>query len=214
MYISTNHWARQWLTKGDDRCRNYFVCNVEKDMKGDDRCRNYFVCDVEKEKKGMIVKFRFECEGINNLEKVSKWLWQIDLPFRVDVLPFSPLSVQTTFAFTGQTSAIGYKVMSYYTHRMEEEGLIKNTHLSERKGETMSRTPMTHNTPDELIKDVKFNGKATIVFWNDGMKTVVKCSDNDIYDKEKAIMEAMMKKSLGNPSRVRKFFKKWIKEED
>lgn len=32
--------------------------------------------------------------------------------------------------------------------------------------------------------NVIFNGPATIVFWNDGTKTVVKCSDGDEYDPE------------------------------
>lgn len=48
------------------------------------------------------------------------------------------------------------------------------------------------------IKDVKFSGPATIVFWTDGTKTVVKCRKGDKFDSEKGIAMACAKKLLGN----------------
>ena len=48
------------------------------------------------------------------------------------------------------------------------------------------------------IKDVKFSGPATIVFWSDGTKTVVKCRKGDKFDPEKGIAMACAKKLLGN----------------
>ena len=48
------------------------------------------------------------------------------------------------------------------------------------------------------IKDVKFNGPATIVFWEDGTKTVVKCQEGDTFDSEKGLAMAIAKKALGN----------------
>lgn len=50
------------------------------------------------------------------------------------------------------------------------------------------------------IKDIKINGPATIVFWADGTKTVVKCGAEDIYDSEKAVAMCFMKKALGGRS--------------
>lgn len=47
------------------------------------------------------------------------------------------------------------------------------------------------------IKDVKFSGPATIVFWDDGDKTVVKCQDGDVYDKEKGLLMAIAKRVYG-----------------
>lgn len=47
-------------------------------------------------------------------------------------------------------------------------------------------------------KKVIVNGPATIIIWEDGTKTVVKCSPGDKYDLEKAIALCFMKKSLGN----------------
>lgn len=43
------------------------------------------------------------------------------------------------------------------------------------------------------VKDIKFNGPATIIFYEDGSKEVVKCQKNDKNDKEKAIYMAMLK---------------------
>lgn len=50
------------------------------------------------------------------------------------------------------------------------------------------------------IKDIKVNGPATIVFWADGTKTVVKCGPMDLYDVEKAVAMCFMKKALGSRS--------------
>lgn len=47
------------------------------------------------------------------------------------------------------------------------------------------------------IEDIKFHGIATIVFWKDGTKTVVKCHESEKeFDIEKAIMAAFMKRAL------------------
>lgn len=48
------------------------------------------------------------------------------------------------------------------------------------------------------VKKVIFNAPATIVLWNDGTKTVVKCSENDIFDPEKGLAFCFLKKLLGN----------------
>lgn len=59
-------------------------------------------------------------------------------------------------------------------------------------------------------KKVIFNGPATVVMWQDGTKTVVKKTENDTDDREKAIMFAIIKKacgSRGNMNRYLKLFK-------
>ena len=50
------------------------------------------------------------------------------------------------------------------------------------------------------VKDIKVNGPATIVFWADGTKTVVKYDAEDLYDAEKAVAMCFMKKALGSRS--------------
>jgi len=63
------------------------------------------------------------------------------------------------------------------------------------------------------IRKVIFNDPATIVFWADGDKTVVKCGENDIFDPEKGLALAISKKFLGNKGNYYDIFKKWLPEE-
>lgn len=64
------------------------------------------------------------------------------------------------------------------------------------------------------IKKVIFNAPATIIFWSDNTKTVVKCGENDLYDPEKGMAMAISKKVLGNEGHYYETFKKWMKECD
>ena len=64
------------------------------------------------------------------------------------------------------------------------------------------------------IRKVIFNNPATIVFWNDGSKTVVKCAEEDTFDPEKGLAMAYMKWKMGNGNQYHKVFKKWIPEEE
>ena len=63
------------------------------------------------------------------------------------------------------------------------------------------------------IKKVIFNNPATIVFWSDGSKTVVK-AHNDDYDPEKGLAMAIAKKALGNEGNYYNIFKKWLPKDD
>ena len=52
------------------------------------------------------------------------------------------------------------------------------------------------NIPE--VKKVIFNDPATIVYWKDGTKTVVKCQKGDYFDPEKGFAMAFLKKCWGN----------------
>lgn len=64
------------------------------------------------------------------------------------------------------------------------------------------------------IRKVIFNDPATVVLWSDGTKTVVKCGPDDIFDKEKGLAMAIVKKMAGNDSRFHKVFKEWCKPDE
>lgn len=64
------------------------------------------------------------------------------------------------------------------------------------------------------IKNVIFNGPATIVYWSDGSKTVVKCQPGEVLDYEKGLAMAISKKMLGNCGSYYDEFKKWVPEEE
>lgn len=59
------------------------------------------------------------------------------------------------------------------------------------------------------IKEVIFNPPATIVFWNDGTKTVVKCQNDEHFDAEKGLAMAISKKYFGNKGSYCNQIKKW-----
>lgn len=61
-----------------------------------------------------------------------------------------------------------------------------------------------------LIENVIFNEPATIVFWSDGTKTIVK-SQEEPFDKEKGLAMAMIKKIYGNKGSYNEIFKEWCK---
>lgn len=71
------------------------------------------------------------------------------------------------------------------------------------------------NGPRYRIKDVIFNDPATIVLWADGTKTVVKCNGEQVFDPEKGLAMAIVKKYMGtneSKSNYCDIFKKWIPE--
>ena len=65
----------------------------------------------------------------------------------------------------------------------------------------------------DRIKKVVFNDPATIVFWNDGTKTIVKAEDEP-FDPEKGLAMAIAKKHFGNEGYYYDIFKKWIPKEE
>ena len=64
------------------------------------------------------------------------------------------------------------------------------------------------------IKDVIFSDPATIVFWSDGTKTVVKTRGGEKYDKEKGLAMAIIKKITGNAGNYYNIFKEWCGNEE
>lgn len=56
-----------------------------------------------------------------------------------------------------------------------------------------------------MIDRVIFNDPATIILWKDGSKTVVKRSDDDVWDPEKGFCMAVIKKLYGHTSFIKRF---------
>lgn len=75
---------------------------------------------------------------------------------------------------------------------------------------------MNTSNKQNLIKDVIFNDPATIVYWVDGTKTVVK-AHNEKFDPEKGLAMAICKRFLGSNKSGANFnniFKKWLPEQN
>lgn len=98
---------------------------------------------------------------------------------------------------------------SYFNSTQWELDL--NNHLQCRYDKYF-RQPIMTGCP-AFIKDVIFNDPATIVFWSDGDKTVVKATDEE-FDKEKGLAMAITKKLYGlNKGNYYNIFKQYCGEE-
>lgn len=68
--------------------------------------------------------------------------------------------------------------------------------------------PKTSYLPE--ISKVHFNPPMTIVLWEDGTKTTVKCQEDDAYSDEVGLALCIAKKALGNKGNFNEIFKKWL----
>lgn len=64
-----------------------------------------------------------------------------------------------------------------------------------------------HHSNKTDIKRIIHNDPATIVFWADGTKTVVKCMDGEKYDRYAGFCAALAKKVYGSTSQAKKIAK-------
>lgn len=67
-------------------------------------------------------------------------------------------------------------------------------------------------TNTAAIKNVIFAPPATIVYWSDGSKTVVKCSEKDVFDPEKGLAMAIAKRCGGNKGSYYKEIQSWVEK--
>lgn len=67
-------------------------------------------------------------------------------------------------------------------------------------------------TNTAAIKDVIFAPPATIVYWSDGSRTVVKCSEKDVFDPEKGLAMAIAKRCGGNKGSYYKEIQNWVEK--
>lgn len=89
-----------------------------------------------------------------------------------------------------------------------DESSIKASSINIRLDNERS-TMLNFNVKDS-IKKVIYNEPATIVYWNDGTRTVVKCGENDTYSKETGLAMCIVKKITGNKGNYNDVFRKWI----
>ncbi len=67
-------------------------------------------------------------------------------------------------------------------------------------------------TNTAAIKNVIFAPPATIVYWSDGSRTVVKCSEKDVFDPEKGLAMAIAKRCGGNKGSYYKEIQNWVEK--
>jgi hypothetical protein len=62
------------------------------------------------------------------------------------------------------------------------------------------------------IKQIIFNNPATIIYWQDGTKTVVKVMEGDTFNEEYGVAMAYMKKIFGSSTKFKKMVEKYRPE--
>lgn len=72
--------------------------------------------------------------------------------------------------------------------------------------------PRTSYLPE--ITNVYFNDPVTVVLWDDGTKTIVKCQDGDVYSEETGLSLCITKKALGNMPNFNNVFRKWVPDHE
>ena len=90
---------------------------------------------------------------------------------------------------------------------------ITSDTLATIKNGSYIKVPSPKQKAMNSITNVIFNNPATIVFWSDGTKTVVKCDERDEFDPEKGLAMAICKKHFGGGF-YNDIFKKWIPKEE
>lgn len=105
--------------------------------------------------------------------------------------------------------AILDKLMKGY---LEEDIKMTRDFTNNQIGDIVHETYDRFAKKDSKIVKVIFNDPATIVFWRDNTKTVVKCDPTEQFDPEKGLAMAIAKKALGNKGNYFNEIKKWTEE--
>ena len=116
----------------------------------------------------------------------------IDYPELVHTYTFKPIDIDLTFSSRPTTAD-------------KKKETKKPVDSFETKQSTNRRVK---------IRDVIFSDPATVVFWSDNTKTVVKARGGEKYDKEKGLAMAIIKKITGNAGNYYEIFKEWCGNEE
>lgn len=154
--------------------------------------------------------------NFNEMMKGIAMKYGLNIDIRLDVpIDFSELTIRAPKAYGAYTFRIDWSEYSSMTeaavHIWAEWFEMNNPRDYTRlfKPCTDGTEKIAQGRPIE-IKNVIFNDPATIVFWGDGTKTVVKCGEDDIFDPEKGLAMAISKKFLGNQGNYYNEIKKWV----
>ena len=108
--------------------------------------------------------------------------------------------------------AVGPDAIRVHWFRVASEQSFPHTHTRGFVDVDDFMRIMRENKPT-TIKDVIFNDPATIVFWTDGTKTIVK-AENEPFDKEKGLAMAICKRTCGNKGNYFTVFRKYCHDKE
>lgn len=100
---------------------------------------------------------------------------------------------------------MGKIILDIDVERYDEKWSVNCFGILHKKIELVGTSRNFPSSPTNIeVKKVVFNNPATIVFWKDGTKTVVKCSKNEKFDPEKGLSMAISERVLGSYSKFKK----------
>ena len=153
----------------------------------------------------------FGCVSLSDILYVAG---RKDGPYTYNNILFYREAEQTSIMPIYSDRSKGYKlIIPYDNYTMMFDFANKNDSTTKHSAFIPKCTPKPTNYLPE-IKNVKFDGPATIVFWADETKTVVKCQDGDDYSEEVGLAMCIAKKVFGNTSKYNDIFKKWCNSYD
>lgn len=140
-------------------------------------------------------------------------VYEMKIPMiELDSIPELRLSKNIQEVKTALNSVYGIDAALSYGTRSAETLAETMKRLNERTA--LGKLNRNKNEMLDKIKNVIFNNPATIVFWVDGTKTVVKC-EHEEFDPEKGLAMAIVKKVMAdNHSYYNEIFKKWLPKEE
>lgn len=122
-----------------------------------------------------------------------------------------------TARYLNSVAARNYMARQILASELEVEARDSNNFSQrDRMAKTMLQTYriVANRVLTDQIENVIFHNPATIVYWKDGTKTVVKANGEDVFDKEVGLAMAIAKKALGNEGNYYETFKQWIPQLD
>ena len=137
---------------------------------------------------------------LNEAEKLSNGL--------ADLARKSTVSIDDMCGFCAQRASTGLTLTTtpddYWRWNLEPEKPIRKESMEKAE----RRTAMEY-TPKRILR----HGPATIVFWKDGTKTIVKLSEGEEDNEYSAFTAALAIRIFGSNSKLKKMVKKLTEEQ-
>lgn len=137
---------------------------------------------------------------------------------RVEIIYIDPLKY-TIDIFNGRDAVFGKKALVekamelFYTTTIFKPTMSLSKYIVDANNTHVVIESKPRETYIPEIKNAYFNDPVTVVMWEDGTKTMVRCQNGDAYSPETGLALCIAKKSLGNMPNFNNVFKKWIPEQ-
>ena len=130
-------------------------------------------------------------------------------PFESSCKPYKPsdLLSSSCTSFKSLIDNIHYDNKNLYDHLVWNSNPISSNSLTINNISNDTIKPNTIRVSDVFVKKIIFSNPATIVFWSDGSKTVVKCMDNEEFNPYYGFVCAFAKKLFGTNSAINRIIK-------